>query len=675
MKAKNILRYSLFSVVLASLTTACSDDFLSDKKDYNGFNEEVYNNVEMATGKVDFIYGLCLPTTASGVGHSNASTGRSDAFSQSTEEYAGSSSFVQLAELTSDNVPDYFYNKNTDGPWSRIRECNIFLDNIDKGTLSDSEKNPLKGQAYFWRAWIYTNLVTLYGGVPYITTAQNAIMGDGSNKEELEVQRSSTGETIENICDDLDEAIKLLPGKWDDNNWGRITSGTAAALKGRLLLFYASPLFNRDDDKTRWEEAYKANKAAYDLLKANGFGLADGSGNRAEKWEQMFVTTKTSEAVMVTLYNNLTNDYKKNNNWEQMARPKEVLGGGGMAATAEMVDLFPMADGKRPGESAYTYDKLKFYQNRDPRFYRTFAFNGVVWPYKANLTYTLWNYQWYKDEAAFNSGKPGNSAQYSGDINSGIYVRKRTNPNADWSSAEKFNLSASPYMEMRFAEVVLNLAESACGDDKLDEAYELLKDIRERVGYTGECGLDAVIKSNRDKMFSAILYERQVELAYEGKRFQDMRRWLLWDDTYGTCSRLGVKPLNGTRRHGIFLAVKPSVYTNDKAGLKYDIFNPSSDAYDATKVTRENIALNPSADDDEFAEQMEKLNKFYDANLQRLENDQLDGTSTPRFEITFKDKYYFIGLKESVMKQSPYLYQTVNWADYYGNDGTFDPLK
>lgn len=58
----------------------------------------------------------------------------------------------------------------------------------------------------------------------------------------------------------------MLPGKWDNSNWGRITSGAAAALKGRLLLAYASPLFNRNDDQVRWQAAYDANKAAYDLL-------------------------------------------------------------------------------------------------------------------------------------------------------------------------------------------------------------------------------------------------------------------------------------------------------------------------------------------------------------------------------------------------------------------------
>lgn len=97
-------------MALAAMTS-CSDQFLQDKKDYNGFNEEIYDDIALATGKVDFVYGLCLPTTASGVGHSNPCTGRADAFSQSTEEYAGSTTFTQLAEILSSNVPDYFIIK------------------------------------------------------------------------------------------------------------------------------------------------------------------------------------------------------------------------------------------------------------------------------------------------------------------------------------------------------------------------------------------------------------------------------------------------------------------------------------------------------------------------------------------------------------------------------------
>jgi hypothetical protein len=443
-------------------------------------------------------------------------------------------------------------------------------------------------------------------------------------------------------------------------------------------------------DVSRWQAAYDANLAAKTLCDASGFVLYNTltAVKRAQGWEKMFITPKTSEAIMTTLCNSVTTDsYKKNNGWENSARQKDLQGGGGYAATAKMLDLFPMADGKRPGASSYTYDTLKFYKNRDPRFYRTFAFNGSVWPTKALPNNTVWNYQWFKNLAAFNAAATAESkscAEYSGHVNSNIYVRKRTNPSADFTEVDKFARSATPYIEIRYAEVLLNLAESAVGINKIgmaDEGYQGLFAVRARVGIpAGTDGYYGVpVGLDQYGLFREILYERQIEFAYEGKRFQDMRRWMLWNDDPAaqntTCAQLGVTPLNGQRRHGIILAIKTTVYTSDKVGLDYDIFNPLSVRYDPTKVTRAGIALNPDADDATFATQITALDNFYDTNLQRFTTDFIDPTASPRFSITFLSKYYFIGLKLSILQQSPYLYQTIGWDDYNGVPGTFDPLQ
>ncbi len=667
MKKINLFKKSIIAITLLA-TVSCSDSFLEDKKDYAGFYDEIYSDFLTAQAKVDYIYYLSLPA---------ANTGGD----KETEELPGSTTYTQLSELTNNSVPELFYVNNSSGPWLKIRECNIFLMNIEKSPLTDEEKSKLKGQAYFWRAWNYFELVKMYGGVPIILVPQNPILGDGDvSQSELLVQRNSTEECITQICEDLDKAKAMLPGAWDNSNWGRINSGAAAALKGRVLLTYASPLFNRSEDKQRWQKAYDANQEAKSILEQNGFGLEDGGGNRAQNWEKMFVTTKSKEAVMLRLCNNLTTELKSNNGWEQSARPKELLGGGGMSATAEMLDLFPMADGKKATESSFAYDPLKFYKNRDPRFYRTFAFNGVIWPYSGNKSYTVWSYQWYKDDDAVNSGKEGSGfAEYSGHVSSGIYVRKRTNPNAAYDATNKFALSATPYMEIRFAEVVLNLAESAVGIDKLEEGYQGLREIRKRVGIPegdGNYGVPSGL--DRYGLFREILFERQIEFAYEGKRFQDMRRWMLYlddaADNNNTCQLLGVKPFNGSRHHGIFLAIKPSIYSSSKSGIDNDVFNPASKNYNSSLVTRDGIALNPDANDDEFNAQIDKLDKFYDTNLLRLENDILDPIN-PKFEVSYRTKYNFLGLKLNIMKQSPYLYQTKGWDDYFGAAGTFDPLQ
>jgi hypothetical protein len=673
------LKISLLALVFLAFIAGCSDDFLEEKGDFAGFNEEIYNDVVTAQAKVDYLYYLCLP---------QGTAGSPDTYSKSTEEFAGSTTYTQLTEKTSNDIDDELYKSQTGGPYAFIRECNIILDNIDKGTLTEAQKNPMKGEVYFWRAWNYFNLVRTYGGVPIVLTAQNAILGEGDPEQtELVVQRSTTAECIDLIMSDLDKAISLLPATWPDVNWARITSCAAAAFKGRVLLTYASPLFNRNMGVARWQAAYDANLAAKTLCDANGYALVQATTNRAQAWENMFVTPKNTEALMTVLHNTVTTDsYKKNNGWEQSARPKDLQGGGGYAATAEMLDIFPMADGKRSGTSSYTYDPVKFYKDRDPRFYRTFAFNGVVWPYSGNTTYGVWTYQWFKDVASFNAAatKEGSGfAEYAGHVNSGIYIRKRTNPAAGFTDVDKFARSATPYIEIRYAEVLLNLAESAVGINKLgmaDEGYQGLFALRARVGIpAGVDGYYGVpVGLDQYGLFREILYERQIEFAYEGRRFQDMRRWMLWNDDPAdqntTCAQLGVTPLNGQRRHGIILAIKPTVYTSSSSGLAKDIFNPISPGYNATKVTRFGIALDPN-NSGTWAAQIALLDNFYNTNLTRFNTDFIDPTGTPTFSVTFRSKYYFIGIKQSVLKQSPYIYQNINWDDYYGVTGTFNPLQ
>lgn len=98
-----------------------------------------------------------------------------------------------------------------------------------------------------------------------------------------------------------------------------------------------------------------------------------------------------TEAVFVTLYNDIATggvpDFSKNNSWEHGIRPSNAMGGGGKTPSAMMVDMFPMADGKRPStcntyttleQSSVAYDKNVPFANRDPRFYRTFAFLEYV---------------------------------------------------------------------------------------------------------------------------------------------------------------------------------------------------------------------------------------------------------------------------------------------------------
>lgn len=675
------------AIVSALMITGCNDQFLEEKKDYSGAADEVYNMFATAQGKVDYIYNLCLPNSTANEGHSNPSTGRNDAHGASTEEFGGSTIYVGTSEMSNINVEKLFANSATDGPWTRIRECNNALEGIDKGTLTESEKNELKGQVYFWRAWVYTRLAITYGGVPIVVSTQNPVLGDNPDQSDLKVQRSTTQQTIDFICEDLDKAVSLLPNSWPAASEGRVIKAAAAALKARLLLFYASPLFNPTDDQTRWNTAYEASKAAYTIATQSNKALVQSTAaTNAKVWGEMFTSYNSPEGILVKQYNSKTDDQMRlNNNWEQSVRPATdvVLGGQSLMATAEMVDLFPMADGSKPVVGV-NYDKKLFFKNRDPRFYRTFAFTGSVWPYDGNASFTVWNYSWYNSAANYSNVRNlGFSATLKtlGSTYSGVYIRKRSSSTAKYDASQSggaFILSAVPYFEIRMGEVVLNFAEAACGANKLDEAYDYLKSIRARAygaaspAAANDFGL-LPVKGDRQQLFSAILYERQIELAYEGKRFQDMRRWLLWDGgatlntitgkalAFGgnTCTYLGVAPLNGQRRHGI-LMVNPTVSSS---------YNQSNDPLKTQQV---GVGLNPDANAATFATQVTALETFY-SKLVRKDIDNVDGTDV-NFKVTFRPKYYFPAIHKDELKQNPYIWQQLGWKDYYEVDGTYNPL-
>ena len=722
---------------------ACSDKFLEEKKLYGKYSDAtVYNNYETAQNRIDNFYYQLLPGQKEGDGMyaDIVSTGSNDDDACSTEEYAGVSAWedntniLDYQILNSKKWDHLYVEFKENSPYGQIRNINDAIDGLQNhSTLSDNEKNELLGQAYFFRAWRYFTMVRWHGGVPIIKEVQNALYSksmDGS----LIVHRSTTKECIDFICEDLDKAAELLPAQWGRvaSNWGRVTKGTALALKGRALLLWASPLFNRSDEPARWEAAYQANETARKVLEESGYGLAyeNNSGAATESaanWGKMFLNVQGSdgnvnEAVFVTLYNNLSkqsDNSEKNNGWEHGIRPKTASGGGGKSATAEIVDLFPMADGKRPGASTYNYDKKAFFANRDPRFYRTFAFPGVKWTFDGNpkdlLTaqlndlvypnitlkdgypyngadYVLWSYAWYKDATKQDSEtSSGWYADALADSRRSVYVRKRSDDSqlnagspmyiyVDNNGKCSFSQSGAPYMEMRFAEVLLNLAECAAATNRGQEALDLLKRIRSRVYDPTTVDADyGLVNGSRAENIEQVLYERQIELAYEGKRFEDMRRWLLFDGGVGqaalsptwevkgyggdTWTFLGYKDADRPNKYGKNHIIE--MYAKELAAKDED---NGSDPILAAGINRPSpLDLSKRADGEQA------LIDFYTNNLER--KDRLEDNNTDKVP-TFQPFYYFLGLCYSAMYNDAALIQTIGWEDYsHGGDGRYDPLE
>lgn len=745
MNNKNIFSKALALTTIAMSLTACSDSFLEEKKNYGNFNQTTaYSDYNGAQERLNNLYYWLLPTSRSGDGNGTnspndwTSVGNPDKWAKSTDEYGGFSIFVNPEEevtynFTGDNF-DFFYVANdVYSPWGHIRNCNDIIENVEKSSLTEQQKNEILGQAYFFRGYMYYHLVTIYGGVPIVDHVQDPILGTDGDGSNLIEPRRTTKECVDFICKDFENAANMLPDRWQNEaqDFGRITSGLAQAMLGKMLLYYASPVFNRSDDITRWEAAYTANKTALEKLKAGNFGLAyptSGGEKNGANWAKMWMDYTGSdgsvnEAVFITLHNTKANvsgqpDYGKYNNWEHSIRPRNTNGGGGYTPTAEMVDLFPMADGLKPGESKIPYDKLNFWLNRDPRFYRTFAFPGVEWQwseggvsltdpslsgiiptdvYTTGKNYALWSYMWNDNEedltkVTTSSGYWPELLTQSTDKGSShsIYVRKRTDdlhlhtsPFYEYinsqSNPKGFMKNAAPLLTMRYAEVLLNFAEAACGANHYDEAVKALEEIRARVGYTASnnYGLPTDISSDRAKLFAAILYERQIELAYEGHRYNDMHRWMLFDGGQGqsaikpswaltgfggnTCTYLGVKPLNGTKRHQIILYCLDVSETDPTEGNRPE---------KALTLDEDMSYINGTYNDDKVRE----LAEFYEIFLGRKDVN-LDGNDDA-LTINYRPTYYFLGLRQNAMQTNPTLHQTVGWHDLGRNaDGLFDPLS
>ncbi|HMR82906.1 MAG TPA: RagB/SusD family nutrient uptake outer membrane protein [Niabella sp.] len=674
--------YSVLFIVTI-FSTACTKKFLEEKKDWTGINEQAFESQELAQAYVDYIYRLFLPpdNNISMINYQQAANGAyNDHYARTTDEIASTSASNFAREwpaiaINQGHANEYFGQRMSssisNNVWTRLKQINIFLAEIDKHGLTPEQTKTLRGEMHYWRGFQYFELLKLYGGVPLVLEPQNPITAGGES-ESLQVPRSSSTETLAQIIADLDKAIELLPGKWPAAGWGRITSGGAAAMKGRVLLTWASPLFNRNDDKVRWQQAYDANMAAKTLLESNGFTLfSNGGFTNGTAWENMwFQQENNPEAVIVYGFNNVTTDQtQRNNGWEQAARSKELLGGGSISPTKQVLDLFPMKDGKKISETGtYTYDPKKFYKNRDPRFYKTIVYNGATWPYQGNANFRQWTYTWHN---AANAATPNRTTETAGANLTGMYVRKATSPSAS-NAVGSFEYSGTDYIELRFAEVIMNLAESAIGADRLTEGLDYLKLIRQRAGIEnidGAYGLSSVA-GNRDDLFGAVIDERRIEFAFENKRFWDLRRWMLFNDDFGTCTRLKQTPLNGTRRKGIW------VYVKNLDGTKYANNTNGVDPLKAgSNGTAPVVMREPATFPAGISNMDQYLDYLYDNVFEIIERDNVEPTSPANFTFKWYNEYYFFGLHQNILTGSPYLQQTQGWQDLFGAMGTFDPLK
>ncbi len=643
---------SLF-LLAAAVLSGCSDDFLQEKRDYDSFDETLFAS-EIQTGRYidkiyyDFFSGYNSPTKTL-VGGYNDDRGNM------TEELGGAiTNYINPGRtlVNASDCPGYYgaaLGANPQNhPYNRIRNCNILLEKIDEigASLPEDFRNRSKGQMYFLRALQYFDLFRVYGGVPIVTTVLEASSAD----ESIKYPRASTAECIEQIIKDLDAAAGLLPMKWENEgaDYGRFTKAAALAMKSRVLLTAASPLFNSDWDNQAnalWDSALKAGLTAETELSAGGYGLY---GNSSKEWEEMFLIDNKfcKEVIMLQLCSPAQSSSTLRNGWEKAVRLPSQGGGGGKAAPKEMIDLFPLADGARP-TVANGYDEELFFLNRDPRFYRTFAFPGVKWGYKTESNAVVWAYQYKKAD--------GTTIVYADNnqLKSPAFIRKMSNQQADETS---FDYSGTDIFEYRYAELLLNIAECYAAKGDITNCISYLGKVRARVGIPADDNYGLGTISDKYAALEACLYERRIELAYEGKRFWDIQRWMLYndDDAAGnnTCAKLGLAPINGTCRTGGHWQAKVN-----------------SDN-DPIKPLYGSILVDPDADD--FTTQLNALADFYEENFTTVPPvTPMDMDGGNPVNILWRQNYYLFGLNNTVLSNNPWLLQTTGWNDMGGAPGTY----
>ena len=412
-------------------------------------------------------------------------------------------------------------------PYAMIRAVNQFLGHLSIIPFNQALKTETRAEARFLRAWYYFIMLEHYGGVPLIGDTVYAAA------DQIPAARSSFAACVRYISTECDSAAAYLPANQSGANYGRACAGACLALKARLLLYAASPLFNNgglaagtpldsivaypDADPNRW---VLAASAALAVINLHTFSLYVDStsvpGNLAYGFQQVFLQRSNSEYILANMMDG--NRYLESL-WDVPSRG----GSGGPHVYQELVDAFPMSNGLAITDPNSGYDPAQPYQNRDPRLNYTVIHDSSLRPiFGANQPSPVLLYL----NANVNPPAPSSQdAVYQG-TPTGLYINKMLDPNVT-----QFGITTTPRCLplIRYAEVLLNFAEATNESaGPTPEVYEAVEAIRQRAGlrpYQLPTGL------SQADMRTAIQNERRIELAFEGFRFFDVRRWKIAEQT------------------------------------------------------------------------------------------------------------------------------------------------
>ncbi|RYY58274.1 MAG: RagB/SusD family nutrient uptake outer membrane protein [Chitinophagaceae bacterium] len=413
-------------------------------------------------------------------------------------------------------------NTNGDNVWQRnyysIRNATVFATLINRVPLAEKlpdgrpARPAYRSEARFLRAMLYFDLVKRYGGVP--------LLGDQIRQidDEIQLPRNSFEECITYIVGELDNIKDSLRVKeaMDGTHYGRVTKGAAMALKARVLLYAASPLFNGGNvdpsnpltgyiaaDPNRWKLAADAAKAVIDL---NSYSLMPS-------FQNAFITQgapvgSNTESIFWRQSGPGTGVEKDNG-------PVGYASAGGNGVTSptqNLVDAFPAINGLPITDPASGFDPNDPYANRDPRLKYTVFVNGMLWLNREVASYVG------------GADRPGGSLQQT---KTGYYMRKFMG-NFETSTTGVYQDTYHDFIYLRYAEVLLNYAEALNEfSGPSTDVFDVLHQLRQRAGI--EPGADnsygIPASATQEELRELIHNERRVEMAFEEQRYFDIRRW------------------------------------------------------------------------------------------------------------------------------------------------------
>lgn len=430
---------------------------------------------------------------------------------------------TKTSGFNNDTTANYSY-------WSGIRYANEFVNNIGvvpvKGSLPNGLGNRWvwQSEARFLRAYFYFELVKRYGGVP--------LLGNNvyTSTDNILLPRNTFADCIKfivNECDAIKDSLITVNNYNANQDNYRVTKGAALALKARVLLYAASPLFNDPSgsnsnpyngytnyDPNRWAQAAQAAK---DVMNLNSYALYPS-------FKDIFTERNVDgNNELIFIRTNGTPGTNVEGNDGPIGYG-QAIGSGIVSPTQDLVNAYPMINGKAITDPTSGYDPSNPYRDRDPRFAATILYNGATWLNGPLQTY---------------NGGASRPLNGQTETQTGYYLNKFMNP-LD-STSTKFVPHYQDWVIFRYAEILLDYAEAE--NEVAGPTADVLKqiyDLRARAGIPagdGTYGLGTV--SDKATMRGIIQNERRIEMAFEEQRYFDIRRWKI-AETVMNQPRMGV---------------------------------------------------------------------------------------------------------------------------------------